>query len=93
METHIEKKYIFDAGAQLMAGSRVTKQKPGTTRKYPFDAVKCRSMMETQVKKKYTLDAGAQKPGATGARKHPFDAVKCQTHPTSSLHGNPAHSA
>ena len=56
----VEKKYTFGAGAQLMTGSRVTKQKPGTTRKYPFDAVKCRSMMETQVKKKYTFDAGAQ---------------------------------
>ena len=41
METHMEKKYTFDAGAQLMPGSKVTQQKRGATgaRKHPFDAV------------------------------------------------------
>ena len=42
METHVEKKYTFDAGVQLIPCGKITQYKPGATsaRKHPFDAAK-----------------------------------------------------
>ena len=68
MEIHLEKKYTFDAGAQLMAG-RGSVQNPGATdpRKHPFDAD------TLQVEKKYTVKfdiIGIQKMASLSLKQH-----------------------